>query len=164
MIVTSNSSPLIGLARIGQIDILQKCFRKIIIPQAVWHEVVVEGDKRPGVQELASAAWLQTVAVNNRTLVWSLRQSLGVGESESIALSIELHADLLLMDEKLGRETARFFDVPHIGLVGVLLFAKRTDHIVNVKSLLDQLRGLATFRISDALYEKALRDAGEWQG
>lgn len=47
MKILCNSSPLIGLARIGRLDMLQQCFEEIVIPRAVWHEVVVEGGDRP---------------------------------------------------------------------------------------------------------------------
>ena len=48
MTIVSNASPLIALARIGQLDLLSQLYSEIIIPEAVWHEVVVEGETSLG--------------------------------------------------------------------------------------------------------------------
>ena len=48
MNIVSNASPLIALIRIGQLDLLRQLYSEIIIPDAVWHEVVVEGADQPG--------------------------------------------------------------------------------------------------------------------
>ncbi len=107
MHVVSNSSPLINLARIGKLTLLRELFGVLIVPDAVWQEVVVEGAGQPGADEVRSAAWIQRQAVMNTQLVQALQQDLDAGEAEAIALSLELGADLLLMDENLGRQTAR---------------------------------------------------------
>lgn len=90
-----------------------------------------------------------------------LRQELGAGEAEAIVLAIEAQADLLLMDERLGRETARHLGVRYIGLIGILCEAKHKRLIPTVKPYLDVLRDLAGFRISDVLYQRVLQDEGE---
>ena len=48
MIVVSNASPLINLARVGRIDLLQQLYDELIIPEAVWQEVVIDGSGQPG--------------------------------------------------------------------------------------------------------------------
>ncbi len=52
MIVLSDSGPLIALSKINHLDILRKFFDKIIIPEAVWTEVVEKGEGRPGSKEV----------------------------------------------------------------------------------------------------------------
>ena len=42
MSIVSNASPLINLARIGQLDLLRQLYGELLIPEAVWHEVVME--------------------------------------------------------------------------------------------------------------------------
>ncbi len=69
MKIVSNSSPLITLARIGRLDILRQLYSEIVIPEAVWHEVVVEGDEQPGAEAVRSASWIVQQAVANRPLV-----------------------------------------------------------------------------------------------
>jgi hypothetical protein len=90
-----------------------------------------------------------------------LRQDLDAGEAEAIALAVEIEADWLLMDERLGRETARHFGRRCVGLVGILHSAKQHGYLEALRPLLDQLRDVAGFRISPALYMQVLHDADE---
>lgn len=161
MHVVSNSSPLINLARIGKLTLLRELFGVLIVPDAVWQEVVVEGAGQPGADEVRSAAWIQRQAVMNTQLVQALQQDLDAGEAEAIALSLELGADLLLMDENLGRQTARHFGLRYIGLIGALVMAKRRGLISAVKPHLDLLRDIAGFRVEAALYDHVLKDQSE---
>lgn len=161
MIVASNASPLINLARIGQLDLLQQLYREVQIPDAVRSEVVEEGAGQPGSEEVATAGWIRTHTVRNRALVQALRQELDAGEAEAIALAVELGADWLLMDERLGRDVSRHLGVAVTGLIGVLIEAKRLGVIPAVRPGLDALRDRAGFRIRQALYDRVLRDVSE---
>ena len=78
--------------------------------------------------------------MTNRQLTQALKQELDAGEAEAIAFALEIGADLLLMDERLGREVARHLGLRYTGLIGVLIEAKRKDFITSVKPCLDQLR------------------------
>lgn len=161
MKVVSNASPLINLARIGQLDLVPQMFERLLLPEAVWQEVVEDGQGQPGADEIRRAAWIERASVANRQLVHSLRQDLDAGEAEAIALAVEIQADWLLMDERLGRETARHFGLRYIGLVGVLSAAKRRGDLKALRPLLDRLRDVAGFRISSGLYAQVLRDVDE---
>ena len=161
MIVVSNTSPLINLARIGHLVLLQHIFGKILIPAAVWQEAVMDGEGQPGAMEICQAGWIERLTVTNRQLVHSLGQELDPGEAEAISLAVEIKADWLLMDERLGRQTARHFDLGTIGLIGILKVAKQRGEIAALRPLLEQLRDIAGFRISQALFEQALQDVGE---
>jgi predicted nucleic acid-binding protein len=161
MSIVSNASPLITLARIGSVSLLQQLYTEVIIPEAVWHEVVVEGADYPGAKTVSDASWITRRAVTNRPLVQALRQELDAGEAEAIALALELGASLLLMDERLGRETARHLGVRYTGVLGILMEAKQKRLLQALKPSLDALRDVAGFRVSEALYLRVLRDAGE---
>jgi predicted nucleic acid-binding protein len=161
MSTVSNASPLISLARIGKLDLLRQLYGELTIPSAVWQEVVVEGVGQPGASDVEAAAWIERRAVANRELVRALQQELDAGEAEAIALALEIGAELLLMDERLGRETARHLGLRYTGLIGILIEAKRKGLVGVVKPQLDALRDLAGFRVSDALYTRVLRDEGE---
>mgnify|MGYP001411078255 CR=1 FL=1 len=161
MRVVSNSSALINMARIGKLTLLRELFGVLIVPDAVWQEVVVEGAGQPGADEIGSADWIQRQAVMNMQLVQALQQDLDAGEAEAIALSLEIGAELLLMDENLGRETARHLGLRYIGLIGALVMAKRRGLISAIKQHLDMLRDIAGFRVDAALYAQVLKDQGE---
>ena len=161
MSIVSNSSPLINLSRIGQLDLLYKLYKELVIPEAVRQEIVVKGAGQPGAEEIKDATWIETRSAKNRQLVRSLQQELDAGEAEAIALSLEVESELLLMDERLGRETARHLGIRFIGLIGILIESKRKGIINDLKSYLDELRNIAGFRISDTLYTHLLQREGE---
>ena len=161
MIVVSNTSPLINLARISQLDLLHQLYGEMLIPEAAWQEAVVNGAGQPGANEIQAASWVRRQAVSNRPMVQALQQDLDAGEAEAIVLAMELHADLLLMDERLGRETAQHLGLRYIGLIGVLIAAKSKGLITQIKPQLDALRQVAGFYIDTVLYNRALQDAGE---
>ncbi len=93
MIVVSDTSPIINLARIGQLDLLRQLYGTIIIPEAVYKEIVVAGVGRAGAEEVKDASWLEVRPVVNVTLSTQLKQSLHGGEAEAVALTIEAHAE-----------------------------------------------------------------------
>jgi len=159
--VVSNASPLINLARIGKLDLLHDLYGELTIPEAVWREVVVEGAGQPGADEVKGATWIKRHAVANRQLVHALQQELDAGEAEAIVLASEMPAELLLMDERLGRETARHLGLRYTGLIGVLVEARRKGLISAVKPHLDALRDAAGFRVSDVLCTRVRQDEGE---
>jgi predicted nucleic acid-binding protein len=161
MKVVSNTSPLINLAWISQVELLRELYDTIHIPEAVWREIVVDGAGQPGAKEVSSAPWINVRPVNNHHLVLALHQELDPGESEAIALAIGDNADLLLMDERLGRQTARYFGLNYTGLIGVLVEAKHKGLITSIQTHLDSLRERAGFRISQTVYLRVLQDQGE---
>ena len=160
MTVISDASPLVNLARIGALHLLPELYDTVTLPKAVWTEVVTEGEGQPGAHAVRTATWIERQSVENQNLVRALRQDLDPGEAEAIALAVETESALLLMDERHGRETASHFDVPHLGLIGVLIDAKENRHIEAIQPHLDALQQ-AGFWISDQLYRRVLRDEGE---
>jgi hypothetical protein len=159
--VISDASSLINLARIRELALLHRLYGDILIPAAVWQEVVIDGVGRPGSEEIERAPWIEVKQVENQALVHALRQDLDAGEAEAIALSVELQADLLIMDERWGREAAARFGIRYIGLIGILIAVKRRGWIEAIKPHLDALRDVAGFRVRDALYHRVLCDEEE---
>ena len=160
----SDSSPLIHLAAIGRLELLHSFHEAVLIPDAVWREVVTQGGDRPGVREVLhaqNAGWLKMeTATPNPTLAF-LRNQLDAGESEAIALALEKRPDVLLLDEGFGRAVARRFGVKVIGSIGILIRAKREGLLLELRPELERLRGPGRFYLSQSLYEAALRDVGE---
>lgn len=124
MIVVSNTSPIINLAAIGQLDLLQQLYQKLTIPQAVYYEISIVGAGQPGATEVQRLNWIESRQVANRALVTALQTELDEGEAEAIALAIEIGANLLLLDERRGRAVAARLGLQFIGLLGLLIEAK----------------------------------------
>ena len=84
----SDSSPLIHLVKIEALEIISRLYSRILIPPAVWQEVVEESDGRPGAVEVRRAVasgWMLKQAAENKALVIALRHTLDNGEPEAIA-------------------------------------------------------------------------------
>ncbi len=161
MIVVSNTSPITNLAAIAQFEVLRRLYGELHIAWGVWEELNAEGRQWPGSNEVASADWIHRNTVQNQALVAALRRDLDKGEAESIALAVELGADMILLDEKEGRHAAQRFGLRVVGVVGVLLEAKAQGAIEKLQPCLDSLRQTAGFYLSESVYKSALTLAGE---
>ena len=159
-LVVSNSGPLITLATIGRLDLLKSLFERIAIPQAVYEEVVIQGQGEPGSKEVAEAEWIHTVPVQDRLAVNLLQESLDMGESEAIVLGQELNARYILLDDALARRKADLIGLSVVGTLGVLLMARRAGLVPAVKPILDDLMQ-TDFRMSERVREVVLAKSGE---
>ena len=158
----SNASVLIGLSSIGRLLLLPERFPEgIVVPEAVWREVVLEGGERPGAREVAAAKWIRVQKVHLEGVVRLLRAELDEGEAEAIALAHEVSADVVLLDERDARQAARRMGLEVLGTVGILLWAKRAGKFVSLREELEALQSRGKFRLSQRLYEQVLREAGE---
>lgn len=163
MIVISDTSAITNLAAIHYLQLLPQLYNKVIIPEAVYRELTDIDFPVPGMREIETALWLEVRQVLNREVVQRLQDEvkLDPGESEAIALVLELHADLLLIDERRGRAEANRLGVRITGLLGILIEAKRKNLIIAVKPLMDALITTSEFRVSSALYNQILNMANE---
>lgn len=161
MIVVSNTSPVINLAVVNHLNLLQKLYSKVVIPQAVYDEIVIEGAGQAGAEEVEQSEWIEVRPVANRPLVKSLESDLDIGEAEAVVLAVELKADLLLIDERKGRAVANRLGVNYIGLLGVLVQAKHNGLIPAVRPVMDSLMTQAGFWVSNELYAHILQVTGE---
>ena len=142
MIVVSDTSPITNLAAISQLNLLQQLYSHLIIPKAVYNEMVKVDQLVPGAVEVQTLRPIQTQAVADYqqiVAIQSSQENIDVGEAEAIVLALELKADLLLMDERRGRAVATSYGLNVTGLLGVLLQAKRMSLIPAVKPVMDQL-------------------------
>jgi predicted nucleic acid-binding protein len=161
MIVVSNTSPIINLACIGQLDLLRQIYGQITIPDAVFTEITVNGIGQPGAEDVPRLPWIVRHRVIQQPLIQVLRLELDAGEAETLAGALELKADLVLLDERRAREAAQRLGLRFIGLLGVLIEARRQQRLSQIRPLLDDLRQKAGFWITDALYQRVLAAAGE---
>jgi predicted nucleic acid-binding protein len=161
MIVVCNTSPIINLAAIGHLTLLQQLYARIIIPEAVYHEIAVIGSGQPGATEVQTLEWIEKQHLAERALVNVLQIDLDAGEAEALALAVEAKADLLLMDERRGRTAAARLGLKYIGLLGVLVVAKQRGLVTLIKPALDELIIRAGFWITKDLYARVLATVGE---
>ena len=160
MSVISNTSPLLNLAIIDQLDLLRQQFGEILIPKAVLEELRVE-EILPGsdhLREALVAGWLQVREVNNPSLVQLLQRDLDRGEAEAIALALLLDADWIILDERDGRRIAKSFGLQVTGILGVVIRASRNGQISSLPLVINQLREEAGFHIAQNLLSQILKE------
>ncbi|MDZ8092262.1 MAG: DUF3368 domain-containing protein [Nostoc sp. DedQUE05] len=163
MIVISDTSAITSLGAINHLKLLPQLYNQVTIPEAVYRELADIDPPVPGTIEVQTASWLEVRQVINREVVERLQNevTLDPGESEAIALALELDADLLLIDERRDRAEANRLGVKITGLLDILVEAKRKKLIVAVKPLIDALIATSEFRVSSALYNQILDIADE---
>jgi len=125
MIVVSDTSPLTALLAVGEAELLPKLFHEVVIPEAVRAELCRSHPKLPD--------WLRVATVQDATQMAKYSQLVDAGEAEAIELARELQADRLLIDERKGRKLAVQAGIPVIGLLGVVLLAKRKGLIASAR-------------------------------
>lgn len=132
---------------------------KIIIPPAVAEELAVgrrAGIEVPDVERLEWIEVRQPVSVAALPLITDL----GPGESQVLALALEMPGALVIVDDFLARRTAETFQIPLTGTLGILLAAKRVSLVGDIAPLLDHLQALR-FRVSPGTRTAVLKLAGE---
>lgn len=159
MIVISDTSPINYLLLINQIELLPRLFAQVIIPNVVRDEMLAAGAP-PTLQQwiVHAPAWLgvETVSVMDETL-----STLDQGEQATITLAQTLQADLVIIDERLGRQTARDRQLSVIGTLGILDEAAARGWI-NLREALAQLQQ-TNFRVSRRIVETLLHNRGNNQ-
>jgi len=153
MIVVSDTSVITSLIQIGRATLLQELYGAVLIPPAVQEELLRSHVTLP--------SFLQVRQAENRQMVARLEAELDLGEAEAIALAKEISADLLLIDEKLGRQIAVREGLRIAGLIALVVEAKQRGIVRSVREFVKQLELEAGFRLSDSVKQEAFRRAGE---
>ncbi len=138
--IISNSSPLINLSKTGQLALLEPLYGKILIPRAVYQELIEEGRGREGVaqiKQLLTKGILEVQDVQDVSLVRAFQKDLDFGESEVLVLALKIGADLIIVDEVDARRIAELHNIKKTGFVGVLIKAKHQGLLKKVKGVLD---------------------------
>jgi uncharacterized protein len=150
VIVVSNSSPLIALARIGRLNLLASFYERILIPAEVHQEVTVAGRSLPGAEEVRSAQWIEVAAqkTSPHSSLAQACQHLGAGERGAILLAKSLDANLVLLDERQARRVARLAGLSIVGCLGILEAGARRGLVPDLRqAYIDLLRQGVRFEI-----------------
>jgi predicted nucleic acid-binding protein len=158
-LVVCNTTPLVALFLLDQLELLERLYSSIFVPPTVRQEFLAGPLPRDRATVLEHASWIQVVQLESPRRA-DMLTDLDRGEAEVIALAEEKSADLVIMDERLGRKYVRLLGLPLTGTIGVLLRAKREGLIESVRPLVQSLIG-SGFYLAEELVEEALRLAGE---
>ncbi len=156
----ADASFLIGLCLISQWKLLAAVVERLYVTPAVWEEVVVRGQGRPGVKELQQASFIERHSAKNRKAVEMLQVFLGPGEAESLIVAQEMACSVVFVDDLRARKAAQAAGLRTVGVAGFLLSAKQRGLIQEIRPLLEALQQRG-FRLSRTLIEAVFREAGE---
>ena len=154
-----DTSPLMYLYLTGHLSVLHKLYGTVVVPVAVQHEIQVgidQGFDLPNIEELH---WINIQRASSTGLRPAV-VDLGPGETEVIALGLELPDSLLILDDSLARQITDLLGLKHTGTLGVLIKAKNAGLIDLLTPIITALRANGMW-VSDAVTADALRLAGE---
>lgn len=138
MIIVSDTGPLHYLIQIGEIDVLKTLAGRVLIPQAVYDELQAPNTPHQVKEWIDSRpAWIEVRQAT--TSLFTPQKKIGKGETEAIALAIELKVDALLIDDGDGIKEARRLQIPTLRLFTLLERAAE-------KELLDLNEAVAKMR------------------
>jgi hypothetical protein len=156
--VVSNTTPIISLLKIGRLEILKKLYQELYIPFEVYLEIEA-GKNKEYYTDLTKTDWIHIVKIQNeKSLLFFL--DLDKGEAEAIVLANEINADLIILDETLGRFHAKHIGLNVTGTIGLLLKAKESGIIDNIKQILNELSQKGIW-LSEKLIRQTLLKAKE---
>ncbi len=147
-IIISDTSCLIALSKIKQLQVLRNLYSQIIITKDVFEEF---GSPVP--------EWILIFDVKNIQQQTELEKRLDKGEASSIALALEIENTTLIIDEIKGRKIAQSLNIDIIGTIGVILLAEKKGLIKDVLEVIIRLVNNG-FRLSDKLIDSILDKYG----
>ena len=157
--IVADSSALVLLARIGQLETLKALAGRVVVPAAVWEEVVVARADAPGAREVAAQTWIEVCLVD-AAVATPLLSVLGRGEAEAIALALREPQATLLLDDGRARKLADRLGLARIGTLGLLAKAKRAGLVSAVKPLVGKLQANGMW-IEPRIVAAILKEVGE---
>ncbi|MFT3882961.1 MAG: DUF3368 domain-containing protein [Gemmatales bacterium] len=154
-----NASPVILLGKTGQLELLRHLGSHIVIPEAAVREVEGRPYSDVSVQALSTATWLNQVAVN--VIPEDVASfGLGDGEAEVLTYALAQKGTGAILDDQAARHAATQLGIPHVGTLGVVVFAKVHGLIPSAKDVIEQLRQHGMY-LSDKVMARALAQVGE---
>lgn len=156
--VVVNASPLILLSKVDLADLLPKLFTEVVVPGAVWQEIMSGGENDPTARTLSSLRVKRVAveAVASEILVWNL----GDGESDVLTFALANQGYRAAIDDKAARSCARSLGINILGTGGMLILAKRRGLIESVGTELQRLVQAGLW-ISAEMIDLLRKQAGE---
>jgi len=153
MIVVADTSPLIGLVKIGHVDVLPRLYGPVVIPPEVAAELT--DAKRPAEVRAfinSSPAWLSIRAPGRLEAI----DDIDIGERAAISLALEIGADVLLIDETRGRAAAMALHIRTVRMAAVLYDAANAGVLPDLRAAFDKLRA-TNFRVPADVLDELLK-------
>ncbi len=156
--IISNTTPIISLLKVDKLNLLKELYEEVVVPTAVFLEVE-DGKNKPYYQDLTQISWIRIQEIENPDSR-SYFLELDDGEAEVLILAKEQNADLVIIDEIMGRRYAKQLGYNLTGTIGILLKSKENGLIDSIKEILSELTKKGTW-LNPKLVSKAIKLANE---
>ena len=148
-LVIADSSCLIVLTNVEELEILRRTYDRIFIPP----QVAIE-------YKLSVPDWITVESPSAESLHRFDRFDLGAGEIAAMALALDRPDAIVVLDDMDARTVAAQFGLKMTGTIGVLIAAKESHVIPAIKPIVRRIQS-TNFRVSEAIIQSALRASGE---
>jgi predicted nucleic acid-binding protein len=155
----SNTSPLLYLHLVKQLDLLPRLYGTVFVPPAVEAELQAGAERGVDVPQIKTLHWLQVMSLASVISI-PMVMDLGRGEAEVIGLGLENPNSRLILDDTLGRRIARLQGLQFTGTVGVVVKAKQNGLLAAVSPVISALQEAGLW-LSESLVAEVLCQAGE---
>lgn len=156
MIAVTDTSVVLNLCRVGLECLLQDLFGKVLAPPAVASEFQRLAAMDPRFTGVLWPLFIRVVAPVGTAPALRGNHKLHSGEVEALSLAVEHDVDLVLMDERAGRAAAARLGLDSVGILGILIQAKKNGLVPEIGPVLDELESKAGFWISPSLKIRVL--------
>ncbi len=156
--VITDTTPILSLLKINKLYLLRELYKQIIVPHAVFREIE-NGKQKPYYQNLMHTDWIKIEYLKNPASL-DFFIDLDAGEAEVLILAKEMNADLVILDEILGRRYAKQLGLNMTGTIGILLKSKEMGLINSINGLLTELSEKGTW-FNPKLIKMALKLSNE---
>lgn len=147
--IISDTSCLIILTNIGELDLLRKLYGQIITTAEIAEEFA---EPLP--------EWIKINAPTDKYRQKILELQIDKGEASAIALALEIPDSIIILDDQKARKVAEKLGLEITGTIGLIIKAKLRGIIISIKPFLAKIRK-TNFRLSDEIEHQALREADE---
>ena len=159
MIVVADSTPILYLIKIREIDILKLLFDKVCIPKEVYNELTKDENYIDEINILNNTFFITVYEVADRNIIDIYMNKAGIhrGEAEAIALCKQLGSKLILMEDAMGIKLAKEESI-NVVRIGTLLISLNKNRYKTKNEIIAILRKLkdTKIRISQNIYDYIL--------
>ena len=155
-----NTGPLLALiAGIGDLSLLEKLYKRVLVPVEVCQEIEAGGASGFGVSEFRRSSFIEKRS-NFSNITPFLRNALDLGEASVIQLALDENIHTVCIDESMGRRIARLNGLKLTGSIGVLIRAKQDGFDFSMREAINRMQSQGIY-VSQKVVDFALKQVNE---